>query len=229
MKLDKLIYSIKEALKDYSDDSNLDDRYIAFLVDAKRAMLLSQKLNSYTTKIPSRAIQTFCIEIEDASRYSCEIDIACDKIRRSVKPLPKMFDTVIGNSLIKVNPTDILGKPFKVIDSSLVPYVEYSSYNNSIFAFTDDDNYLYIYSTGVTHKLIDCVEVKGIFESPLALEDFKNCCGDDCETTEVCFSMDKEYPIPAEMVDIIKNAVIQDLVKLKDIKEDRENDSASED
>jgi len=78
MKLDKLIYSVREGLKDYSDDSDLSDRFIVFLLDIKRAQLISQKLNSYTTRTPSNAVQSLCIGLEEVNRYKCGIDINCD-------------------------------------------------------------------------------------------------------------------------------------------------------
>ncbi len=205
MKLNKLIYSVRESLKDYSDDSELTDRFITFLLDTKRAKLVAQKINSYATKLPAAAIQALCIDIEEVNRYKCGIDIMCDNLKRSSVPLPKFFDTVTGSSIITVNSLDIIGRPFKFVDINLVPYIGYSTYNDKIFTFLDDDNYLYVYSTSDSYKFIECVEVRGIYETPLDLEDFNNCCGCEEGTDTKCFTGDTEYPVPGEMVRYNKN------------------------
>ena len=51
MILSKIIYDIKESLKEYTDDSELDNRYIIHLFNIKRAKYLRQQLNALETSI----------------------------------------------------------------------------------------------------------------------------------------------------------------------------------
>ena len=228
MRVDKLIYSIKEAVGDVVDDSVYPDRYIAHLLDTNRAILLHQRLNNYTTAYPVTAVQQLCIELEDADRYKCGIDMDCnDKVRRSVKPLPELFSTVTGKSLVRVRSLDIVARPFAVINPGQVPYLEFSPFSQKVHVFIDDDNYLYVYSLAGAHKFLECVEVSAVFLSPLELENFKNCCG--CEETETstCYSLQSDYPIPGELITPVRDMVLKELVKLREIETDKENDGES--
>ena len=47
-KFNEIIYDVREAVKQYSDDSELDDRYIKYLYNNKRSKYLRQDLNNYS-------------------------------------------------------------------------------------------------------------------------------------------------------------------------------------
>jgi len=46
--------------------------------------------------------------------------------------------------MLAVRSLDRIGKPFRIIDAEMIPYVRYSTYSERVFELLDDDNYLYM-------------------------------------------------------------------------------------
>jgi hypothetical protein len=74
-----------------------------------------------------------------------------------------------------------------------------SPFKNNIFAFLDNDNHIYLISESESVKLIECITVTGIFDNPLDLENYTNCCG--CKDKPKCFDFDKYGRLLIEIYD----------------------------
>lgn len=225
MNLNKIIYDVREMIKLYSDDSEISDRYITHLYNIKRAKYLRQDLNNMQKTTDVSITQTFCLGLEVVSADVCGMDIQCDKILRTKKPIPNPIELHTKVAITSVRPTNRISIPFNFVSKEKALYSQNSPFNKGIFAFLDNDKRIYLLSTTDTLNLMECVTVTGVFEDPLDLVNYTNCC--NCtEPTTVCFDeATTDYPIQPHYVDLIKSEIVAELVKRINLQEDRENDA----
>lgn len=219
----QLIFDIREAIKQTIDDTNISDRYIMYLWNLKRSKYLRQDLNNFQKTIDNSTLQEFCLEMVEAPISDCNLAYECGTIMRSKLQIPKPLELHLRSAITKVKPTTRTAQPFNFVDKSRAIFSQYSPFNSSIFAFLDSDLRIYLVSTSITVKLIDCITVAGIFESPEELKRHKNCCG--CTTNPCYDDTITEYPLPAHHVDTIRNEIIQTLVGTLNLPEDNINNS----
>ena len=167
--------------------------------------------------------QTICVPLESVSEEDCgEGD--CKTILRSAIEIPDVFQLSNKPGIIRVGPTSKLSKGFNFITREKAIYANNSKFPNEIHAFLHDDNRMYITSQRKGFKLLDCITISGIFEDPFEVSKFQNCC--NCNTSTTCFDPDKdEYPIPSDLVKLIRQDVINELLIHKEIKEDKQNNA----
>lgn len=223
-KFNEIIYDIREHLKERSDDSEVDDRHLMYLVNTKRAKYLRQDLNNFQKATDLSIQQTLCSELIEVDADHCGVDLHCDKVLRTVKPLPKAIELHTKPAILKVKPTNIIAAPFNFISREKVPYISDSPFKNSVYAFLDLDNNIYFTSGSNAYKFLECINVTGVFENPLDLKEYSNCCG--CDTSSTCFDeMESEYPLQPHYIDLIKMEIVRDLAQLINLPEDKINDS----
>lgn len=225
MTLDKLVYDIREALKEYSDDSELDNRYIEYLWALKRAKYIRQDLDRFGRNFNTTILQSFCSPLEEVSTQECGLDLTCDKILRTTLPIPTLLQLSTKNSLYRVSPADKLSEKFTVIERNRA----YSS-KDSLFdytkAFLHDDDRLYLFNKSGVY-LMDCISITGVFEDPLELQNYKDCC--DCEDSNVCYDpYNDTYPISPQMIDPIRSEIIKELAATDVRLEDKQNNAEDE-
>ena len=225
MKLKKLIYDVREGVKEFTDDSEVDNRYIIYLYNIKRVKYLRQDLNNHQRTIDNSILQTFCLSLEEVSSNECSVNYDCQTILKSKQPIPTPIELHIRTGITKIKPTNRLAIPFNIINKDKVPYIDGASFKRGLYAFIDTDEYIYIISPDKeSYKLLECITVTGIFEDPLELSNYQNCC--DCSTPSVCFDeLETDYPLQPHHIDTIRREIINDLLQIKQIREDKENDS----
>jgi hypothetical protein len=227
MTLDKIIYDVREALKKYTTDDELDDRYIIHLFNIKRAKYLRQDLNNYQRTTDISVTQTICMETECVTANECNVDYDCGSILRTKEKVPKPLELHIKSAITAVKPTTRLSVPFNFITKQKAVYSQYSPFSNAIFAFLDNDMHIYIVSKLPDVNLIDCISVTAVYEDPLELMNFKTCCG--CDDPLPCFSISTtDYPLQPHYVDLIKLEIVNEIAKLSTLNEDKENDADDE-
>lgn len=221
MTLDKLIYDVREALRQYSDDSEIDNRYIVYLYNIKRSKFLKQDINNNLTKpIDHSILQSFCEEVENVDKESCQIYTNCSSIMRTKNPIPSPLDLHSKSAIIRIGSLNVNTKPFNIISRSKASYLADSTFNKAIYTFLHTDGHLYFTSYSKTIALLEKVEITGVFENPLDLEKYKAC--ETCDNTSYEY-MTSDYPIQNHYIDIIKNEIVKDLVQLLQIPEDKIN------
>lgn len=222
-KVNEIIFDIREAVRQYTDDSELDDRYILYLYSIKRSKYLKQKLNNYQRTTDISVLQTFCESLEEVSSNECSVSLTCDKILRTKRKVPQPIDLHSKVAITKVKPTEILSVPFNFISKDKAPYVANSPFSKAIYSFLDPNGYIYVFSNSDV-KMLECLTVTGVFQNPLALKNYTNCC--DCEDSTICFDENtSDYPIQSELIDIIREEIVKDIIRTKQIPEDTENDA----
>ena len=223
-KVNELIYDVREALGAYSDDYEIDNRYILYLYNIKRAKYLRQDINNFQKSIDNSVLQTLCLGIEEVSADECSVDYSCSKIMRTKQPLPTPIEGHTKPTITKVKPINRIGVPFNFINKNRAPFIEHSNFPEALYAFIDVDNYIYIYSSSDDVKLLDCITVTGVFETPTELANYSTCCS--CEEPTPCFDEDNsEYPLQPHYIDLIRGEIVKELAATLQIPEDKINDT----
>lgn len=227
MIVDKLIYDVREALKEYSDDSELSDSYILYLYDIKRSKYLRQDINNSQRTIDISVVQSLCLELEEVNANECGIILGCNTIIRTKRTIPTPLQLHTKSALVRISPADRVSRPFNIITREKAVYASGAPFPNAVYAFLHNDNRIYLKSNGSALKLLECINISGVFENPLDLIKYQNCCS--CDSDNTCFDIETtDYPIQPHYIDIIKNEIVNELAKLKNIKEDKTNDSVDE-
>ena len=226
MKLNKIIYDVRESLKLYTDDGEISNRYITYLLGIKRSKYLRQDLNNYQHTTDLSTTQTLCLGLEVISANQCGLSLECDTILRTKRPIPQPIELHVKTSITNVRPTNRISIPFNFTTKEKAIYSKHSPFNKAIFAFLDNDKRIYLLSEMNTLNLLECITITGIFEDPLDLINYTNCC--DCNESPSCFDEDTvEYPLQPHYIDLIKAEIVNELAVKMNIKEDKENDSNS--
>lgn len=225
-KIAEIIYDVREALKEYTNDSNISDEYILYLYNNKRVKFLRQELNNLQRTPDISSQQTLCLSTELVSAEQCGIT-TCEKILKSKNPLPKLIDLHIKSSIINVKPTKRISIPFNFVNKERVYFADYSPFKNALLAYLDTDNHIYIYSPkDDLYKMIECISVTAVFENPLELTNYVNCCGCQPNSETVCFDeFLSNYPLSAHLIDVIKAEIVNELANLKQLPQDKTNNS----
>jgi len=224
MVLDKIIYDVREQLKQYTSDSEIDDRYIIYLFGLKRAKYLRQELNNYQRTTDVSVTQTLCLGLERVNSSECNIDYDCETILRTKRPIPQPLELHIKSAITSVKSTKRIGVPFNFTTKAKAIYSKSSPFSKGIFTFLDNDKYIYLLSDEDSLNMLECISITGVFEDPLDLINYTNCC--DCKDAPPCFDINTvNYPIQPHYIDLIKSEIIKDLIKELSSPEDKENDA----
>lgn len=222
--LNKIVFDVREQLNQYNNDTEISDRYIVYLYGIKRAKYLRNQLNNQQISIDNSILQTLCIGLEEVSHNQCDIDEDCGTIMRTKTKIPKPLDTHLKSMLTSVKPVTRLTIPFNFVNKTQAVFSKYSSFGKSIYAFLDADQYIYLVSESEAVKLIECINITGVFEDPLELADYTNCC--NCEIPKPCFdTMTSDYPLQAYYIDPIREEIVNTLIGKLKLPEDKENNS----
>lgn len=225
--LNKIVYDVRETLRQYTDDSEISNRYIIYLYGIKRAKYLRQELNNFQRTTDISVTQTLCLGLEEVSSNECDLNLNCETILKTKKPIPQPLELHTKSAITSVKPTKRISIPFNFITKEKAAYFKNSPFNKGIFAFLDNDKYIYVISQLNTINLLECITVTGVFEDPLDLINYSNCC--DCENANPCFDEDTvNYPLQPHYIDLIKNEIVKELLRQLQIPEDTKNDSADE-
>jgi len=226
--LENIIYDVRESLKAYTDDSEISNEYIIYLYGIKRSKYLRQELNNYQRTTDISVTQTLCLGLERVSVNECGLDLDCDTIVRTKRPIPQPLELHIKSAITSVKPTDRKGIAFNFVTKQKAVYSEHSPFNRGIFAFLDNDRYIYLISKEDTLNLLECITVTGVFENPLDLANYTNCCSCTNESIPCFDEMTSNYPLQPHYIDLIKNEIVNELIKKLNIPEDTKNNSVND-
>lgn len=220
MNLLKIIYDVREGIKAYTDDSNVSDRYITYLYNIKRAKYLRQELNDTRKTTDISVTQTFCLELEHVPVNQCNLDLECNTILRTKKPIPKPLELHTKVALTVVKPTNRIALPFNFVSKEKALYSKFSPYKKSVFAFLDTDMYIYLLSESNTVGMMEAISISGVFEDPLELRSYTS------STGTLCFDdATTDYPLQAHLIDLIKTEIVNELLGKLKVPEDKINNA----
>lgn len=205
MDITKLIYAIKEYLRDYSDDYKYPDLYIKQLIEDKRIALIKEKMKQ-STSIPNHEwFSNITLDLERVDRPLGQL------LLKSTKPVPKIIYTVFNGLLVdSVSPIDQIGRPFRFTTRKLSSYYQYENFVRPM-SYIDYDNYLYVVSEDVAFQRLQQVILRACFEDTEQLKEFDE-------------NIDENYPLSYGDADLIYKDILNELINGINIPEDKLND-----
>lgn len=205
MDITKLIYAIKEYLRDYSDDYKYPDLYIKQLIEDKRIALIKEKMKQ-STSIPNHEwFSNITLDLERVDRPLGQL------LLKSTKPVPKIIYTVFNGLLVdSVSSIDQIGRPFRFTTRKLSSYYQYENFVRPM-SYIDYDNYLYVVSEDVAFQRLQQVILRACFEDTEQLKEFDE-------------NIDENYPLSYGDADLIYKDILNELINGINIPEDKLND-----
>jgi hypothetical protein len=180
----EVIYTVKNLPRAGNGDSRSNsytDRQLAFIINYYRALLVKQYKDKGRYISPNYVQSLGKVEVQKASKHECcdlDNDIG-DCIYRIVNPLPRPIDTNVLNLITYVGTVDGL-KSWQRTTFNKVQFDKYAKYTANTVKWYELNNYIYIVANGI--KNLKYINIQGIFEDPLAANNYKDCgCeGEDC-------------------------------------------------
>lgn len=201
MLLSEIIYNIDNLIAGgvRSDDENISDRQMAFIINYYRAKLIKQDQDR------ERLLNTMYVQnlgtvdlIQADKNECCDID-AC--ILRTSLKIPKPLETYSKLNLTFVGTLN--GRQFNRYTHNSLQWKHAAKYTAKEPAWYYQNGYIYIVDPPT--EMTSVINIQGIFENPIAAQSFVTCgCEDDVENCNETFSdFEFEYPLPQHHVDTI--------------------------
>lgn len=213
----ELIYMCLDTLKITSDDAVFTEDHIVFLLNKYRSILLQQKYSDVRNPISSSNYQTLCLDLtldDTKSRDVCK-----GTILRSVEKIPNLLN--IGNTEVSLK--DYYLGEVTLVSSNRLRYVGNNKWlQNVIYCTIGNDNYLYFKSSNPQHMYLEKVELRGIFEDPIAAAKLS------CDNSSNCDILDMEIPLEDTLVAKLIEGVIQFISNGLYKPQDKDNNAADD-
>lgn len=216
--LKEIIYSVKESVKSFSDDSDISLEYLKYKVETTRAMLLAQRFSSRSFIIPNVIRQHFyhTLELSEENEFVSGLG----SVLRTVNPIQVPLEPFNLKNNIRITSGSYSDISFTFVDTNRFPYVGRSKWNsNQIYVCLGSDFRLYFTSNNPKVKMIEQVKLSEVTASPEAAYPY---------TIEYNPSVDFEdvtYPLNSELIVELTDIIIKHLQIPIASREDKQNDS----
>lgn len=216
----EIIYDIRERLGIYSDDSDITNEYISYLIDKYRATFLRNKYSNIRMKIPLSNFQKIKLNINpcNSGRYK-------GSVVKSIETIPTILNFNAIDNKITLSNDRIETYNFNIVDFNRFKHVAQDDpfTRMLIFGSISDDNYLYMKSWDTTLAMIDEAYLNGIFINPEKAWELSPYYDSDLD-----FDLDFEYPIEGELLVDIVNTIVKDLLIKYDLPIDKTNNATDD-
>jgi hypothetical protein len=212
------IYDIRESLRQYSDDSDISDSHISFLIDDVRAMLLRQKYRDVGSKVPEAIKQRIHLntELTEDNEF-----VSLDKILRTANAIPRLIESWELIHSIYIDAGGYKDLKFGFVDQNRFVYAGYDKHLRNLVYVTLGHHYkLYFTSSGEKYKLIEKIRLAAIFEDPKAAWEASA----DYDA-DLNFEEDVNYPIDLDMWINIKDIILKQLGMSLSVPQDKNNNA----
>jgi len=158
------IYDIREAFNSYSNDSELSNRHIYFLMKTARRKVVREHIERKPGEWRDQMTQTIVFDLEETS-----LDYlgTLGSIKRTTLQVPP----AIGWDIFKpylVRPIDRLSEEIELLSKERIVEIQYAN-KGFIYGFIDDDRYLYLIKPN-SAVLLTKVAITSILEDPMDAE-----------------------------------------------------------
>jgi hypothetical protein len=213
----EIVYNILNLMQGgrISDDFLPSYQQMSFIVDYKRAQYLRQDQTKNYFDNDFYYQDLGCLELVKVDRAECcEIDLGCDILKTKIKlPDPLRFEQRLA---IKVNAIDKATR-FQIILPERAQFVSSSKYGSFAVRCYWLNGYLYF----PFNEELTRINVREVLAKPTDAKQF--ICGDG-----PCFTDNSEYPLPADIIDLITKDIINTEAKALLLTEhDTENDATA--
>jgi len=212
---------LDEALNINNSDSVFSHLYFTDLINEQRSLAIRNEYNKKRQIDPNVQQTIPCLDLELVDAHNCcvTVPLGC-QILRTTAVIPNTIEFHHSKGITSVGPVMIRNKRFNLIDYSRVPYIgEGRTTKKAIYAFLYD-NYIYVISKDASINTLKSIAIRGIFEDPTSLSEFI-----DCATEVACWSPNDPYPMNQWMWAYIKEPIMQQLLRKKQIPIDDDNNA----
>jgi hypothetical protein len=214
----EIIYTIKNILRGglITDDDNISDRQVAFLIDSARAMLLRQQYNKGQNLSDNniQSIPCMATEVVDTSLMP-DFPSGCS-VYKSVLTVPKPIESKGKDLITGISGPMIGALSFDYIPYNRVPFARSTRFKRPFV--TLHNGFIYIFDAPFSPN----ITVSGVYEQPNSLSGYNNCEGVSC------YSWDEPYPMSSHLIDPVVRIVIEELMISLRTLQDKTNSGASE-
>jgi len=201
------IDEITASLKIHSDDQLPDRRLIGRIIDNYRANQLKNEINK-NGHIPEEVEQTIIYRVTPIDRSEVNFIKSRSYILKTVEELPKTLQCKYTDGIIRVRHPELLGEDYNYVLRDHIKYSSNRRFNkDEVYTFRKD-NFMYVKlnPNNPKIKLLDYLAIDLILEEP--------------STNDM-----EEYPITPQLWSVIKPQVIQELLAISSIPEDKINNA----
>lgn len=221
--LNEIAYSVRETLRDFSDDTDISTEHLKYLIGLYRSQFLHRDLRKPGRYVDESIKQDLgCLELELSDPADC-CDISTDcTILRTKKRIPNPVEIHNGPLITSIGRVNKTQPRFSFVSYHRAIYSGNGDFNkNSIFAFYLNDRiFIKSHPDNRDAKMLEYINARGVFQDPTALADFNS-----CKDGTPCYNDDMDYPINSWMIPMVKDSVIKDSIRLLSTPYDAENNS----
>lgn len=205
----ELVYFILDEIKAFSDDSDITEEHVIFLLNNYRSLLLKQRYSDIKRQIPESDYQTCKLSMEftkaDTNVYKDYIFL------KSKEKIPYM----IKISTPKIYTNNFYTSEITFISRERMKYVGYNKYlKNVMYASIDPNRYLCVISNNPQFKYLKELNVLGIFENP-----------SDVFTNNIDI-LDEEFPLEDALISPLIELCLNNLLGVAYRPKDENNDAS---
>lgn len=209
--LNKLVTDLQLIIRgsQVSQSEPISKRQIEDWVHQYRALLLKRDIDKGRT-INSDYIQEIPdLEVDLVEKSEDNpINSGC-YLLKSVDKIPKTLDLHFSNGITYVG--NILGRQFQIVPYNRLYFQKYKKYASNLEQAAIRNQYIYI----TNNKELKYINVRGVFENPLELEEFSD------------IDFYSNYPLPQDKIPLLKEMVLQKELNISaQSPSDTKNDSA---
>lgn len=225
MLLSEIVYNIKNLIAGgiESDDENLSNEQLSFIVGYYRARLIKQDQEKGRVDKSLYVQNLGLVDLVEADKNEC-CEGEC--ILRTKLKIPRPLETYKGLNITFVGNSD--GLPYDMQKANTIFWNKSAKYTGKEPKWYYQNGYIYIINP--PSDMLETINIQGIFEDPSVAEKFRVC---DCEQNEgdctSVYELDYEYPLPLHLVDTVVKLVAEtELRLLSSFPTDLTNDSVDQ-
>jgi len=216
----ELIFNIKnlKAGGIQSDDENVSDHQVAFIINYYRAKLMRQQVMKHNHYDLQDIQDLGRVEVIQTDPHECDCPGAC--ILRTKLPIPSSMELNKSHGLTFVGQYG--GMSFQEETWQSAPWSTYAPYTGNKTKWFIKGQYIYIINP--TDPSLKYINIQGLFEDPKEANEFKTC---KCDNGLVCnVGFDYEYPLSAHLVDTLNKMIMDSEIRWTTLlPQDTANDS----
>jgi hypothetical protein len=199
---------LDEAIAVNSVESSFSYELYTDLINGQRSLWLRNEYNKNRSIDPNVLQDLRCVELELVNPIDCCITVPTGcKVLRTKKQIPNTIEFYFTKGIVSVGPADIMKPRYILADYSRIPYIGHGrTTQNAIYTFLYG-GYLYVTSRNLSHRTMQYLTIRGLFEDPTMLGDFIDC------NNQACWSPAEPYPLNMWMWEYIKPIVVQQLLQ----------------
>lgn len=217
MTINECLSTLRESIKEVTDDSNYTDSFLYSVWNDKRNVLLSRRAQK-KEPISDWIYSTFCVDLEKVHYHDCAcVPYGCDVLRtkyqipNSIRGRNSDLINVLTLSMNEIPKNDDLTLRYDVLDEMKAKRLSY----------TVHDRYIYIHGSLTLKK----IQIKTVPETHAEWIGIYSCI-DDLECPESLYDMNAN--IDRGLNDAAIDMVIQKLFPLKQQPDDTKQDRVPE-